>query len=58
MALLATVYLVCSLRTNIVFVMIFLSLIPALCMLTGAVWLLADDYEGNAQVAAKLEVVW
>ncbi|KAH7133797.1 GPR1/FUN34/yaaH family-domain-containing protein [Dactylonectria macrodidyma] len=48
MGLLAVVYLICALRTNMVFVFIFLSLIPAFGLLTGAFWVLAEDYTGNA----------
>ena len=44
MGILAIVYLVCALRTNVVFVIIFATLVPALFLLTGAFWVWADDY--------------
>ncbi len=57
MGLLCLVYLICSIRTNIVFVIIFLSLVIAFGLLTGAYWMLAQDYTGNAAKAHKLVVV-
>lgn len=57
MTLLCLVYLICALRTNIVFVVIFFTLILTLGMVTGAYWVLASDYVGNAALAAKLLVV-
>ncbi|KAM0271618.1 hypothetical protein ACHAQH_009045 [Verticillium albo-atrum] len=54
MMLLCLVYLVCSLRTNIVFFVIFLTLVLAFGLLTGAYWALAADYTGNAAFASKL----
>lgn len=57
MGLLAVVYLICALRTNVVFVIIFFTLIPAFALLTGAFWVLAEDYTGNADLANKLFVV-
>ncbi|KAH8672294.1 GPR1/FUN34/yaaH family-domain-containing protein [Ilyonectria robusta] len=56
MGLLAVVYLICALRTNVVFVIIFFTLIPAFALLTGAFWVLAEDYTGNADLANKLFV--
>ncbi|OAQ99113.1 hypothetical protein LLEC1_07806 [Akanthomyces lecanii] len=50
------VYLICSGRTNIVFFLIFLSLVLAFSLLTGAYWALAKDYAGNAAHAHKLVV--
>lgn len=57
MGLLCFVYLICSVRTNIVFFLIFLSLVVAFSFLTGAYWALASDYMGNAVIAHKLVVV-
>ncbi|KAI8724146.1 hypothetical protein NCS52_00272300 [Fusarium sp. LHS14.1] len=54
MVILALVYLVCSLRTNVVFVIIFATLVPALCLLTGAFWVWAEDYPGNTKLALRL----
>ncbi|KAM0325823.1 hypothetical protein ACHAQA_007125 [Verticillium albo-atrum] len=56
MMLLCLVYLICSLRTNIVFFIIFLTLVLAFGLLTGAYWALAADYAGNAAFANKLIV--
>ncbi|KAH8662580.1 hypothetical protein BX600DRAFT_437959 [Xylariales sp. PMI_506] len=55
-ALLCFVYLICSIRTNIVFVIIFLTLVIAFGLVTGAYWALASDYAGNAAFAGKLLV--
>jgi uncharacterized protein len=57
MAMVCVVFLVCSLRTNVCFFIIFLSLILAFGLLTGAYWALAADYAGNAAFANKLIVV-
>lgn len=57
MGLLCIVFLICSLRTNIVFFTIFLTLVIAFGLLTGAFWALADDFEGNSHYAHKLLVV-
>lgn len=54
MAMICVVFLVCSLRTNIVFFIIFLTLVAAFCLITAAYWFLAMDYTGNAAFAAKL----
>lgn len=54
MGILAIVFLVCSLRTNAVFVIIFATLVPALFLLTGAFWVWAEDYAGNAKLAQRL----
>lgn len=57
MGLLCFVYLVCSVRTNVVFFVIFLTLVLAFGLLTGAYWALASDYAGNAMSAHKMVVV-
>ncbi|KAI0125427.1 hypothetical protein BJ170DRAFT_637550 [Xylariales sp. AK1849] len=56
MTIVCFVFLICSVRTNIVFVIIFLSLVLCLGLTTGAYWFLAQDYVGNAAYAAKLLV--
>jgi len=57
MGILCLIYLVCALRTNVVFVLIFITLIMTFSFITGAYWALAADYTGNAGFAAKLQVV-
>ena len=52
MCLLCLVYLVCSLRTNVVFFLIFFTLMPAFGLLGGAFLQLA---QGNAATAAKCQ---
>ncbi|CAK7200226.1 hypothetical protein SEUCBS139899_002917 [Sporothrix eucalyptigena] len=52
--LLCVVMFVCSLRTNVVFVLIFLTLIPAFGCLGAAFWYMAEDYTGTAAKQAKL----
>ncbi|OHE97333.1 GPR1/FUN34/YaaH-class plasma membrane protein [Colletotrichum orchidophilum] len=54
MALICLVFLVCSLRTNIVFFVIFLTLVVTFSLITAAYWWLAKDYTGNAAYAARL----
>jgi len=53
MGVLCFVYLICSLRTNIVFAVIFLSLVLAFGCLTGAFWNIA---EGNVATGQRLVV--
>ena len=57
MGVLCLIFLVCALRTNIVFVVIFFSLMLAFFLLTGAVWAQAEDYTGNAKIANRCFVV-
>jgi hypothetical protein len=52
------IFLVCSLRTNVIFVIIFMLLIPIFGLNTAAYWYLAMDYTGNAAYVAKLLQVW
>lgn len=52
MGVLCFVYLICSLRTNIVFFMIFLGLIPTFCCLAGSFW---HGAQGDAATALKLQ---
>ncbi|KAI1358089.1 GPR1/FUN34/YaaH-class plasma membrane protein [Xylaria arbuscula] len=54
MGLLCFMYLACSIRTNIAFVIVFLTLLIAFSLITGAYWALALDYTGNGGFAAKL----
>ena len=53
MGVLCFVYMICALRTNIVFVGIFATLVPAFGCLAGAYWHLA---QGNAAMATTLQV--
>ncbi|TEA14352.1 Protein alcS [Colletotrichum sidae] len=54
MGMICVVFLVCSLRTNIVFFVIFLTLVGVFALITAAYWFLAMDYARNAAFAAKL----
>lgn len=50
MGILCFIYFILSLRTNVVFALIFLTLIPAFMCLAAAYWQLADAY-GNGRAA-------
>ena len=50
MGVLCFIYLICSLRTNIVFVIIFFTLVLAFGCLAGAFWNIA---EGNAMIGMR-----
>lgn len=52
MGLLCLVYLVLSLRTNVVFFIIFLTLVIAFSCLSGAYWQLSN---GNTALAGRLQ---
>ncbi|KAK5202526.1 hypothetical protein LTR41_011728 [Exophiala xenobiotica] len=52
MGLLCLIYLVCALRTNVVFVLIFAGLVPAFSCLAASFWHLAQD---NASTATTLQ---
>lgn len=54
MGVLCIAFLVCSLRTNLVYVMVFASLVVAFGLLTGQHFQVAV---GNSKLAAKLQVV-
>lgn len=54
MGILCFMYLICSLRTNLCFVVIFLGLVLGFVLLTGAVWQLAN---GNQSLARTLKKV-
>lgn len=51
-AMICLVFLICSVRTNIVFFVIFLSLVLAFAMLAGAYFNLALAYENAANTSA------
>ncbi|MDI1488793.1 MAG: hypothetical protein OHK93_008069 [Ramalina farinacea] len=53
MGLMSFIYLICALRTNLVFVAIFFGLLMTFVVLTGSYWHLAM---GNAVMAQKLQV--
>jgi succinate-acetate transporter protein len=55
MGVLCFIYMICALRTNVVFVLIFTFLVPAFGLLTAAYWHLAKGntaVAGNCQIAA------
>jgi succinate-acetate transporter protein len=49
MGLLSLIFLICSLRTNVVFVIIFLTLVPAFGCLAGAYWQLGNSFAAAAR---------
>jgi succinate-acetate transporter protein len=53
MGVLCFIYLICSLRTNVVFVVIFFTLVIAFGLLSGAYWQQANAF-GNGNDAATL----
>lgn len=57
MGFMCLIYLICALRTNVCFVVIFLSLLCAFGCLAGAYWSLGEDYTGKAGYAGKLVIV-
>lgn len=54
MAMLCFVYLICSLRTNICFFMIFFTLVIAFCSLAGSFW---QANNGNVALSGRLQIV-
>ncbi|KAF4631873.1 hypothetical protein G7Y89_g6256 [Cudoniella acicularis] len=54
MAVLCFIYLICSLRTNVVFVVIFFTLVVAFGLLSGAYWQNANAIGNNDPSAAAL----
>ena len=48
------IFLICSLRTNIVFFTIFLTLVLAFCCLAGAYFNLALFYENEMNIGASV----
>lgn len=57
MGIITLIFLVCSLRTNIAFVILFFSLVLAFELLAAAFFLNADNITGNASTSSKLVVV-
>ena len=55
MGVICFIFLICSLRTNIVFFVIFLTLVGAFGCLAGAYWNLALAYENAANVSAAMK---
>lgn len=53
MGFLCLIYLICALRTNVVFCLIFLGLVATFGCLAGAYW---HNAEGNADTATSLIV--
>ncbi|KAI1855382.1 hypothetical protein JX265_006476 [Neoarthrinium moseri] len=56
MTMLCFVFLICALRTNIVYVIIFTTLTLTAGFITGAYWAMAADYAANAAFAERLLV--
>ncbi|PSR97601.1 GPR1/FUN34/YaaH-class plasma membrane protein [Coniella lustricola] len=56
MALVSLCFLLCAIRINICFCFIFFTLTLGFLVLTGAYWLLAEDYAANAPSAERLIV--
>jgi uncharacterized protein len=54
MGLLCFIFLICAIRTNVVFVGIFLFLVPTFGMLAGSYWHAA---QGNASLSLNLQKV-
>ena len=52
MGLICFVYLICAVRTNIVFCLIFATLVPAFCCLAGSFW---QSAQGNASLGLRLQ---
>lgn len=52
MAVLSFIYLICALRTNFVYVMIFVTLCPMYCCLAGSYW---HSAQGNVATALSLQ---
>jgi succinate-acetate transporter protein len=57
MAVLSLVFLVCALRTNVVFVIIFAALVGVFGSLSGAFFLLAGSFTRNTAVAGTFVTV-
>ena len=57
MGVLCFVYLIASLRTNVMFFIIFLTLVIAFGILSGAYWNLAKGTPSATAYAGKLEIV-
>ena len=57
MGLLTLIFLICALRTNVAFFLLFFTLLVGVLLLTGAFFLNADDIVANAAMAKRLTVV-
>lgn len=57
MGFLSLIFFVCAFRTNVCFVVIFLTLVLTFAFLTVAYWLLAEDFTGNASTANDFVIV-
>lgn len=55
MGVLCFIYLICSLRTNVVFVMIFLLLIPAFSCMAAVFWKIAEGTPAALQTALGVQ---
>lgn len=55
MGLLTFIFLICSLRTNIVFFLMFLCLVPAFCCMAGTFWKIAEGTPATLQTALHLQ---
>jgi hypothetical protein len=53
MGVLCFIYMICALRTNVVFVLIFAFLVPAFSLLSATYWQLA---KGNTALAGNLQI--
>ncbi|KAF2836060.1 hypothetical protein M501DRAFT_282745 [Patellaria atrata CBS 101060] len=56
MGLLCLIYLICALRTNIVFVGIFATLLAAFCLLAGAYWQVSNVMRNYRRLSLLLLV--
>lgn len=57
MGVVSFIFFVCAFRTNVCFVIIFLTLVLTFALLTVAYWLLAEDFTGNASTANDFVIV-
>lgn len=57
MGVVSFIFFVCAFRTNVCFVVIFLTLVFTFALLTVAYWLLAEDFTGNASTANDFVIV-
>jgi succinate-acetate transporter protein len=57
MCMITFIFLICSVRTNVAFVVLFTSLTLTFALLAAAFFLNADNITANASTAGKLVVV-
>lgn len=57
MGVVSFIFFICAFRTNVCFVIIFLTLVLTFALLTVAYWLLAEDFTGNASMANDFVIV-